>query len=99
MASNPQLRAVTDGEKPPTPAAPRTLKEAAERGERELLMAMRTKISDTIEAGVPAHTMAPLMRQMHAIDKEIRQFDLRARQESDTRGRGAVDDTYDPSII
>ncbi len=90
------LRAVTAQDKPP--AAPSTLDEAAQASERALLVMMRRNISDTIGAGVPAHTLAPLMRQMREIDKEIRAFDARAAQEP-SRSSVPVDDSFDASAI
>ena len=91
------LRAVTaDDAAPPTP---KSLKEAAERGERDLLVLMRNQISDAVAAGVPPHTLAPLMRQLRDIDKEIRVFDLRSEQKQVESGYQAVDDTFDASAI
>lgn len=91
------LRAVTDDDKPPV--KPKTLDEAAESSERALLVMMRTNISDTIGAGVPAHTLAPLMRQMREIDKEIRMLDARAEQENKHGASGPVDNAYNASAI
>ena len=90
------LRAVS-GDEVVQPAA-KSLKEAADRGERDLLVLMRDEISDTIAAKPPAHTLAPLMRQLREIDKEIRAFDLRSEQDQQQRGY-AVDDTFDASAI
>ena len=97
MAS--KLRAVNASDAPP-PKKPQatTLKDAAENSERELLVLMRSNISDTIGAGVPAHTLAPLMRQMREIDKEIRTLDARAAQEVSS-GAKPVDNSYDASAI
>lgn len=91
------LRAVTDDDTTEQPK-PKSLKEAAERGERQLLVSMRNEISDAVAAGVPPHTLAPLMRQLREIDKEIRALDLRSEQDQLQRGT-AVDDTFDASAI
>lgn len=98
MQQRKRLRAVTSDENPPIKSAPaKTLKAAAEKSERELLVKMRDDISDAVSAGVPPHTLAPLMRQLREIDKEIRMLDQHARQESAHDGH--VDDTFDASAI
>lgn len=92
------LRAVTADDSAPMPT-PKSLKDAAERGERELLVSMRNQISDAVAAGVPPHTLAPLMRQLREIDKEIRAFDLRSEQKQVESDYQAVDDSFDSSAI
>lgn len=96
MARKSQLRAVTDKDAPPRP--PSTLKEAAERSERDLLVMMRDKISTEIGNGVPPHTLAPLMRQLRDIDKEVRLLDVRVKQERAEDGE-ASDESWDQSAI
>ena len=76
-----RLRAVTPDDKP-KPRRPRTLKEAVQRSERELLVTMRARIAAEIDGGVPPHTLAPLTRQLRDLDKEIRLLDERAADES-----------------
>lgn len=97
MAAKAQLRAVTDEDSAPK-KPPTSLTEAAERSERDLLVMMRDTVSAEIGRGVPAHTLAPLMRQMRDIDREIRQLDLRVKQEAAADG-GAVDEAWDQSAI
>jgi hypothetical protein len=93
------LRAVTPQDSAPKPS-PKSLKEAADRGERELLVSMRNAISDAVAAGVPAHALAPLMRQLREIDKEIRAFDLRAEQKRHSDDAAdEVDESFDASAI
>jgi hypothetical protein len=94
-----KLRAVTDDDAPPAPVEPMTLKTATEKSERQLLVTMRAKIASEIDCGVPPHTLAPLSRQLLDIDKQIRQIDVRASQESDAHANGAVDDTFDSAAI
>ena len=90
------LRAVSEDDVP-LPKR-KSLKEAAEAGERDLLVAMRHRIMSEIDGGPAAHTIAPLMRQLREIDKEIRALDARASQERTDGGRSA-DTSYDPEAI
>lgn len=96
------LTVVKSDDKPPPPRKkqkPRTLKAAAELSERDLLVKMRDDISDAIEGGVPAHTLAPLMRQLKEIDRDIRQLDQRAKQEAEEDSGEDIDDTFDASSL
>ena len=91
----PSLRAVSEDERPES--KPKTLKDAADVSERALLLTMRDEISTEIDNGVPPHTLAPLLRQLRELDKEIRALDLRELEES---GRGGdVDERFDASAI
>jgi hypothetical protein len=101
--SKTSLKVVTDQDVAPArrgrPKA-KTLKAAADSSERELLVAMRDGISDAIAAGVPSHTLAPLMRQIREIDKEIRLLDLRAKQQAEEDGDCVGDDrAWDSTAI
>lgn len=95
------FRVVKEGDTPAPrrKASPKTLKAAAELSERDLLVKMRDTISDTIGAGAPPHTLAPLMRQLKEIDKEIRALDKRAEQEAEDHSGEDVDDTFDASAL
>ena len=68
--------------RPGKPVRHESLKAAADAGERDLLVSMRDTISDRIGEGVPAHTLAPLMRQLRAIDQDIRALDVRLEHEA-----------------
>lgn len=80
-----KLKVVTEQDKA-APPAPKTIKEAAEQGERSLLVAMRTKAAQEIDAGVPPAYLAPLMRQLRELDKEIRLLDASEDQEAEHSG-------------
>jgi len=94
-----RLRAVGDADKPK--GKTKTLVSAADSSERELLVTMRTKIAAEIDGGVPAHALGRLMSCLRDVDKEIRQLDLRLRQERDVAAAsvGADDEAWDPSAI
>lgn len=79
-------------------ARPTTIKAAVELNERSLLVAMRTKVASEIDAGVPAHALAPLMRQLRELDKEIRAIDARATEEGVESGP-VPDEDFDASAI
>ena len=97
MASKLPLRAVTEADSAKM-AQPKSLKAAAERGERELLVSMRNEILDAVAAGVPPHTLAPLMRQLRDIDKEIRAYDMRVEQ-SQVESGYTVENTFDAEAL
>lgn len=89
------LRAVSETDRPPTP---KNLKEAVDLGERSLLVAMRAKVLAEIDNGVPPAYLAPLMRQVREIDKEVRMLDLRAKQEAE-EDAVAVDEDWDSEAL
>ena len=97
MSGKPSLRAVKASDVPAPKPKPTTLSGAADSSERDLLVMMRDKISAEIDGGVPPHTLAPLMRQLREIDKEIRSLDARA--EHDHGSTGTADDSFDASAI
>lgn len=94
-----KLRAVAPDEKPES-RKPRTIKAAVEQPERTLLVALRDKVAAEIDAGVPAHTLAPLMKQLRELDKEIRNLDAREQEtEEPARDHGATDEAFNPEAI
>jgi len=93
-----KLTVVTEATAAPKSKAPATIKAAVESGERELLVAMRCKVAAEIDAGVPPHTLAPLMRQLRELDKEIRAIDAREEQES-ADGDNVADEAFDASAL
>lgn len=99
MVAKKALRAVAPDEKP-SKQKPATIKAAVEAPERDLLVALRTKVAAEIDAGVPAHTLAPLMKQLRELDKEIRAMDARDQEPEESSEDGGIDDApFDPAAI
>lgn len=78
---------------------PTTIKAAAELSERELLVAMRSRVASEIDSGVPAHALAPLMRQLRDLDREIRSIDSRAGGDDLGEAAGTPDAKFDPTAL
>ena len=93
-----KLSVVADGATAPPAPRPKTIKAAAEMSERSLLVAMRSKVAAEIDGGVPAHALAPLMRQLRDFDKEIRAIDAREAQDRE-RGGEVEDGDFDASAV
>ena len=77
---------------------PTTIKAAAEHSERALLVAMRNRLAGDLDAGLPAHALAPVSRQLREIDREIRAIDARAAEEA-KNGDPAEDQAFDASAV
>lgn len=90
---------VVTSETPASLPTPETIKEAVDRSERTLLVTMRATVAATIDASPPAHTLAPLMRQLREIDKEIRAIDARAKDEGAEGGAEVEDSAFDASAV
>lgn len=94
-----KLRAVAPDEKP-KPKKPANIKAAVDMQELVLLVAMRDKVAAEIDSGVPAHTLAPLMKQLRELDKEIRSIEAREAEQSEepsSDDRGRADEAFDPA--
>ncbi len=80
---------------------PRTLKAAVQLDERNLLVALRQKIAVEIDGGVPAHTLAGLVKQLRDLDREIRLLDARAEVlvEESRKVASRGDRTWQPEAI
>jgi hypothetical protein len=73
MAAKPHLRPVGDNEV----ARRKSVSEAAKSGDRrELLVAMRDRIAQTISGDCPPRDLAALTRRLQDIAKDIEQIDL-----------------------
>lgn len=89
------LKVATTADRP----EPKNLQEAAESSERALLVMMRAKATREIDNGVPPAYLAPIMRQIRDIDREIRLIDEKARQEAEEDAAVAERRTWDPEAI
>lgn len=85
-----QLRAVPRRPSQPRRRLPRTIKAAVKLSERELLAALRAKIAAEVDGGVPAHTLAGLIKQLRDLDREIRVLDTQATIVAEETERAAV---------
>jgi hypothetical protein len=97
MAAAKHLRPVRSGEKP---TAPLTIGEAAKSGDRRaLLVAMRDRVAETLEApSCPPRDLAALTRRLQDIAREIELLDQQLG------GDGSVvastdDEDFDPAAV
>lgn len=99
-----RLRTVPEPEpskpKPPSKAGrPKSLQNAANSSEREMLVALRNKLAKQIESDdVAAHALGRLVREFRQIDKDIRELDRRAKQQSSDDDTDDVDTEWDGSF-
>lgn len=95
-----KLTVVTDETAPAKVEKPKTIKAAAEVGERELLVSLRDLAASELDNGqVPAHAIGGLMRQLRDLDRDIRALDLRAQQDSDAVEAEVEDGQFDASAV
>ncbi|TPG31648.1 hypothetical protein [Mycolicibacterium hodleri] len=97
MAKQP-LRAVGEGERRPQRRKVLTVLEAAKVGSRrELLVAMRDRIAETVSrVDCPTKDLSPLTRRLQELDRDIARLD--ALEESEFRPP-VTDDKFDASVI
>jgi hypothetical protein len=96
----PKLTVVTSDHAPEVKTAPMTIRESLDASEKDFLLALRSKVASEIEAGVPAHALAPLMRQLREFDKEIRALVAREKQEAArSETAAATDGVFDASAV
>jgi hypothetical protein len=100
------MRAVEDGETPPPapdPPAPKrkTVTAAAADGDRrELLVALRSRIAQTVEDGsTPARDLAALSRRLLEIAREIEAIDSASQDDEIGKAAATPDDDWDSSAI
>lgn len=87
MPTKSQLRAVAKGEKALVPEAPKTIGQAAESTERDLLVSLRTHLAREMDKGaVPAHALASVSAKIREYDREVRAIDARHEQEVEQHG-------------
>ena len=93
------LRSVAPGEKA-TPAKPKTITEAAEKGStRELLVAMRARIAKAVEdPNTPARDLAALTKRLVEVVRDIEAIDAR-RDEDGGSSAEVQDGTFDASAV
>jgi ribosome-binding protein aMBF1 (putative translation factor) len=99
MAPRKPLRAVTEGEVV-TPETPKSVTQAASSGTtRELLVAMRTRIAETVEdRNTPARELASLTKRLVEVVRDIEAIDAREEQEAGKRGP-VSDGAFDAAAI
>jgi hypothetical protein len=98
MPPKSKLRAVAEDEK--APVTPKTIGEAAEASERDLLVSLRTHLAREMDKGaVPAHALASVSAKIREYDRDIRAFDAREEQDGASDGDVVVDGTFDASAV
>ena len=91
------LRAVGRNEKPSKPAL--TVTEAAENGtQRELLVAMRTRVAKAVQSeATQARDLAALTKRLMDIVQEIEAID--ARDEAEAGRQSGADESFDADAL
>jgi hypothetical protein len=94
------LRAVGKDEKPAAPQHSKTVTEAAATGTaRELLVAMRDRIAETVEnPNTPARDLAALTKRLMETVRDIEAIDAREHQEAG-RSADVTDERFDAEAI
>ena len=85
----------------PVVEVPTSIAAAADAGRRQFLVAMRARISTTLDdPDTSPRDLAALMRRASEIDKEIRSLDAADKQEAHRNANGKRERrTYDSSAI
>ncbi|WP_208012581.1 hypothetical protein [Cellulomonas shaoxiangyii] len=83
-----RLRAVPDPEPTPTPEVGGAISRAAASSRRDLLVALRDKIAEQLDAGVPPRDMASLSLRLVNLADEIAALD--AEENGDDIGSAAA---------
>jgi hypothetical protein len=64
--------------------APVSLVVAAGMSERDLLVALRTRLAGEIDKGVPPHALKGIASELRDVDRSIRAIDLAASEEEES---------------
>lgn len=99
-AARQRLRAVKTGEATPkaTPVR-KTVAQAAKSGQqRELLVAMRDRIAETLSGDCPPRDLASLSKRLQDIARDIAALDAATAAQSATN-LDDYDNTFDPAAI
>jgi len=101
MAKDRPLRAVQPGEKPSTPATPKTISEAVESGSgRDVLASMRAALAQKLDANeVSSNAIASAYKELRELDRLIRAADLQAAAEGEASSESKQRRTYRPTAI
>lgn len=79
-----RVRVVGEGERAKPQEPPASLVLAAGQSERDLLVALRTKLAAEIDKGVPAHALKGIASELRDVDRSIRAIDLAASEEEES---------------
>jgi hypothetical protein len=94
-----RLRAVKTGEHAKVSPARKTVAQAAKSGQqRELLVAMRDRIAETLSGDCPPRDLASLSKRLQDIAKDIAALDATVAAQSSTN-LNDYDNTFDPAAI
>ena len=98
MAARQTLRAVKTGEPAAAPVR-KTVAQAAKSGhQRELLVAMRDRIAETLSGDCPPRDLASLSKRLQDIARDIAALDAAEAAQAST-GLDDYDNTFDPAAI
>jgi len=96
MARKAPLRAVAEDERP---SRPKTLRDVATSSERELLVVMLEKLTATVDAGVPPHTLAPLARQIRDMRRELAAMDSTDGEDDISDAANTPDEAFNAEAL
>ena len=95
------LRAVEPDEKPERPKAKSVTQAAADGSQKELLVALRERLSKTIDdPKCPARDLAALTRRLQDIGRDIEAIEAREKQEAaEDADSSRADDVWDAEAL
>lgn len=77
----------------PKPRVPQSVTEAANASQMDLLVSLRDRVAREIDAGVPPAYLAPLVRQLRDLGKEIAALEAIEAEEDDVSLAAVTPDT------